>query len=103
MNRLTEDSDPEIFRIETVTRELERVNGDIDSLLSKLPLPHYGDVARLHTLIDTQLRLVSIVPRRKLPPRVMVFLDNAKDFARHLRSRYFEAVMNGRVRKPLED
>mgnify|MGYP006310986281 FL=1 len=91
---------PEILRIQELTRRLERVNREVEQLLSRLPLSRHHEVARLNQLVNEQTRLANSPPRRAHPPRVGIFHDNARDKAGFLRQRYNEALANGELRKP---
>jgi hypothetical protein len=99
-DKTTMTENPEILRIEEITRRLERLNLEVQQLLSRLPLSHHREVARLNQLVNEQTRLADTLPRRALPPRISIFFDNARDKAGFLRQRYNEALMNGELRKP---
>lgn len=94
---------PEILRIEDLTRRLDRVNADVEHLLNRIPLTHFRKLAQLNQLINEQNRLASTPPRWPIPPRVTIFFDNARNKASYLRQRYNEAYMNGNLRKPCDD
>jgi len=94
-----QNENPEVTRIQEVTRKLEALNRDIDHLLSRLPLQSYLDVARLNQLVNEQFRISSLPPKRELPPRIMIFYENARDRASFLRQRYNEALSSGTLRK----
>ena len=93
---------PEILRIQGITRKLEDLNRDIDKLLSRLPLRNHLEVAQLNRLINEQARISAIPLRRELPPRIMIFYENARDRASFLRQRYNEALTNGALRRANE-
>lgn len=94
---------PEISFMQEATSRLERVNRDIESFLDRLPLKHHAEVARLRELIENQHRLSGHYPKSQLPPRVMVFFENARDKAATLRQRYEEAINNGTLRMVEEE
>ncbi len=94
------NENPEILRIQEITRRLDGLNREVDHFLSRLPLRRHEEVARLNQLIHEQIRLSFDAPRRALPPRIMVFYENARDRASFLRRRYNEALVNGALRKP---
>lgn len=96
MNTLEEN--PEILRIQETTRKLERSNQEIERLLDRLPLTSHREVAQLDQLINELYRLTMITPKSGIPPRILVFFDNAKDRASHLRQRYNEALSKGALR-----
>jgi hypothetical protein len=89
---------PEILLMQETTRRLEQTNRDVEALLNRLPLKHHTEVARLSELIENQLRLASVYPRSQVPPRVLVFFENARDRASTLRQRYYEAIHSGNLR-----
>jgi len=97
------NENPEILRIQDLTRKLENLNRDIDHLLARLPLRHHREVARLNQLINEQRRISSKPPRRELPPRIMIFYENARDRASFLRQRYNEALASGALRKTINE
>ncbi len=96
------EENPEILRVQELTRRMERVNEEIEHMLSRLPLTHHREVARLNQLLNEQTRLVSSTPQRRVPPRITVFYDNARDKASFLRQRYNEALSNGLLRRSVD-
>jgi len=96
MNTLKEN--PEILRIQGTTRKLEKANQEVERLLDRLPLTSHREVARLDQLINELFRLTMVTPKTGIPPRIMIFFDNAKDKASHLRQRYNEALSKGTLR-----
>jgi hypothetical protein len=97
----TTTENPEILRIQEITLQLDRVNREVEQLLSRLPLTHHNEVARLNRLVNELNRLAGTPPRRSLPPRITIFYDNARDKAGFLSRRYNEALMNGELRKSI--
>jgi hypothetical protein len=89
---------PEIVLMKETIRRLEQSNRDVEYLLNRIPLKHHSEVARLGQLVENQLRLASIFPKSQLPPRVMIFFENARDRASALRQRYYEAINTGNLR-----
>ena len=94
----TPKENPEILRIQEATRKLEQSNQEVERLLDRLPLKSHREVARLDQLINELFRLTMVPPKGGIPPRIMVFFDNAKDKAAHLRQRYNEALSKGSLR-----
>ncbi|MGD8387674.1 MAG: hypothetical protein PVG49_11075 [Desulfobacteraceae bacterium] len=94
----TLNENPEILRIQETTRKLENTNQEVERLLDRLPLKNHREIARLDQLINELLRLTMVTPKTGIPPRIMVFFDNAKDKASHLRQRYNEALSKGILR-----
>jgi hypothetical protein len=90
---------PEIGRIEELTRRLDQVNREVERLISRLPLDNHHSLAKLDRLIKEQMQLASTPPRWAIPPRVSVFFDNARNKASFLRQQYIEAYLNGNLRK----
>lgn len=89
---------PEILRIQDTTKKLEQSNQEVERLLDRLPLKSHREIARLDQLIHELFRLGMVIPKTGIPPRIMVFFDNAKDKATHLRQRYNEALSKGALR-----
>lgn len=96
------EENPEILRIQELTRRMERINEEIEHMLSRLPLTRHREVARLNQLMNEQSRLVGSPPQRWVPPRITVFYDNARDKASFLRQRYNEALSNGSLRRSVD-
>lgn len=94
---------PEILKLQDATKRLEQVNRGVEALLDRLPLKSHLEVARLRELIESQFRLANVYPRSQLPPRVMVFFENARHRAMALRQRYEESIHRGTLRQTSEE
>ena len=98
MDRNTKE-DPIITRVKNSTKKLEKINNEIRLLMNKLPLQNYRDIARMHYLINEQLKLMSVTTGGAVPHRLMLPFDNARHTAIYLRTKYSEAALKGKIRK----
>jgi hypothetical protein len=97
MRKMKTDIDQGHDRVGQMADSLQRINGEMKRLLDKLPLTDRQDVLRISQLVEEQLKLIR-QNTGPASPRSMVFLDNARFSAMHLRRRYQEAVQLGRLR-----
>lgn len=94
--------DPLISKVKDSTKRLEKVNNEIRLLMNKLPLKNYHEIARMHRLINEQMKLMSITTGGTVPARLMLPFDNARNTAVYLRTKYSEASIKGKIRENLK-